>query len=248
MSTSGYSGAGWIEQALKVEMSEFGRRVADLLGDVFLGIYHMNTKALKKADWTNERWIEVVQYGGLASVDGNELTRLVLLCHDRMIRVEVTGCGPNYIKLGFSTRLSRTGNLYERCPTIESAIASLRKHYGTPVIEPEPGADSEELATLSEKLAQARAERDAAQAEAAALRAALAGLVAPAREAWPELDHNYNNELAARLNAAIETASDALDGVRAAQPEPPATAPEDASADLYPNSERTDSDQEGGQP
>lgn len=143
MTTSGYSGADWVAASLKVQMSDFGRRVADLLGDVFLGIYHMNTRALAKADWANDRWVEVVQYGGLASVDGNELTRLVLLGHDRMIRVEIIGCGPGYLKLCFSPRHTRTGNLYESCPTIESAIAFLRQHYGTPVIEPEPVAASD---------------------------------------------------------------------------------------------------------
>ena len=58
---SQYQGAGWIEKSLKVEnMSELGKEAADFLGDVYLGIYHMNTSLLKKVDWSNKSYIEVI--------------------------------------------------------------------------------------------------------------------------------------------------------------------------------------------
>ena len=45
-----YSGADWIKGSLKREMSPFGELVADILGVVFLGIYHVDVKALERAE------------------------------------------------------------------------------------------------------------------------------------------------------------------------------------------------------
>jgi len=59
---SQYAGANWIKQSLKKEMSPLGVNVADLLGDVFAGIYHLDQSALE-----------------LDAIEPNELVRI---CRD----------------------------------------------------------------------------------------------------------------------------------------------------------------------
>lgn len=124
-----YAGADWIESSIHVECSDFGRQVADLLGDAFLGIYHLNHGTLRRADWTSTRWIEINYAGELATYDGNEITRLVMLAHDRCIRFAVRACNMQYVRLCFSLR-QRDGDMaWARHPTIEDHVTYLRKHY-----------------------------------------------------------------------------------------------------------------------
>lgn len=126
----GYAGSEWIEESLGLPCSPLGKDVADLLGDVFLGIYHLNTRALRKVDWQNKHYIEFNLDRPLYSVDSNELTRLIVLAHDRMLRIEIRPCNFQNIKLGISKRTSRDGDLYHRCPTIDNHIKQIRDAYG----------------------------------------------------------------------------------------------------------------------
>lgn len=121
-----YSGARWIQDEFKTEMSPLGKAVANLLGRVFRGIYHLSTTALKKVDWTGNYCIEFVFNGDLATVDFSSLTELVLFGHDEMIRICIYGVGPGYMKMQFHQRKSRTGGMSERYPTIEEHIKKLR--------------------------------------------------------------------------------------------------------------------------
>ena len=124
-----YTGADWIESSLKIEMSDFGRQVADLLGQWYAGIYHGSWESFRKADWKSDLWISIVHYGPLSTFDFDNLTRLVVLCHDRMIRCEIVGCGPKYMRLNFSPRKNRDGHTYERHPEIETAVKAIRERY-----------------------------------------------------------------------------------------------------------------------
>ena len=127
---SNYSGADWLTDLIGAEnISPFGTTVANILGDVFLGIYHMNTGALRTADWKSDTWISVTNYGGLSTFDTDQLTRLVVLCHDRLVRLEVNPAASQYIRLCFSPRKSRDGTRYERHPTLEDAAAGIRADY-----------------------------------------------------------------------------------------------------------------------
>lgn len=124
-----YAGAEWIKSAFKNKtMSPFGEKVADLLGNVFLGIYHLNRSALRNAEWDNKTFISINYDGGMGTYDGDILTRLVLLAHDMCVRVEIQ---PNmrYLKLVFHPR-QREGSISEKHPTLESHVAGLRHHYG----------------------------------------------------------------------------------------------------------------------
>lgn len=126
-----YAGAEWIggtSWGRVKALSPLGRAVADLLGDIFFGIYHLETKALMKAQWDDPYVIILVLRCRLSTFDNDSLTRLVVLCHDRCIRCHITGKGPGYIELMFHRR-QREGSMYERHPTLEAAAARIRGDY-----------------------------------------------------------------------------------------------------------------------
>jgi len=134
MSGIRYSGAGWIKSNFKLEssISPLGETVADLLGDVFLGIYHLSSSALKKVEWSNPRFISFVYFGNIATVDDNALTRLLVLAHDRLVRVEITGAANKYLRILFHQRHNRSGSEYwDRCPGLDHQISTIRDHYGS---------------------------------------------------------------------------------------------------------------------
>jgi len=60
--------------------------------------------------------------GLLATFDFDLLTRIVLMSHERMIRVEIGSSGPRMVKLMFWKRHTREGRIHERHPTIEQAL------------------------------------------------------------------------------------------------------------------------------
>jgi hypothetical protein len=124
-----YAGSDWIKANFKVEMSLLGEVVADLLGDLFLGIYHLDPKVLRKVDWANDHHIILaLGWRSLATYDNDELTRLVILCHDRAIRCEISARNYKYLELMFHRR-KRGRALYERHPTIEEAVEKIRLLY-----------------------------------------------------------------------------------------------------------------------
>lgn len=61
-----------------------------------------------------------------ATWDHNLLTRLVILGHDRTIRVELRPSGPGMIGFALWKRHSRDGEMHERHPTMEEAITHHR--------------------------------------------------------------------------------------------------------------------------
>ena len=65
-----------------------------------------------------------------STFDFDNLTRAVILAHERMIRFEICPSGPRLLKLFAHKRHQREGRMHERHPTIEEAIASVRKNHG----------------------------------------------------------------------------------------------------------------------
>jgi hypothetical protein len=125
-----YAGSDWIRDSLKItNMSPLGIAVADLLGDLYLGIYHLNTTSLRKVNWNDPQHIEVAIGKSMVTYDENSLTRLVVLAHDRMIRIKIKGAAPNFLRLTFHQRKSREGSLYQRMPELETHIETIRNHY-----------------------------------------------------------------------------------------------------------------------
>lgn len=142
MSGSHYDGAEWVRSSMrhwkKVKgqprtMSALGEKVADLLGDLYFGIYHLDGGALQRVEWENEHHISIVlpwsQSARLCTYDSSDLTVLVLLCHDRCIRLELEAANTHFIRLTFYER-SRDGDTYHRHPTMEEQIDRWRGHYG----------------------------------------------------------------------------------------------------------------------
>jgi hypothetical protein len=124
-----YSGADWIEHSLKKELSPIGREVADILGQAYLGIYHLERQTYK-VDWSNKHHIEIVVYGSLNSYDDDILTRLIVLCYDRMIRLQIDARAPGYFRLMFHQRNTREGDIYHRLPRLKDQINLIRDCIG----------------------------------------------------------------------------------------------------------------------
>lgn len=135
MSAEKYAGADWLLGRLRrhaagePKISPLGIVVADILGQVYRGIYHIDFgSALTKPDWSDENFIEINVAQGLATYDGNELTALVLAAHEVPVRLEINAGGPRRLKLGFSPRRRGATDLWERHPTIEQAVQEWRDY------------------------------------------------------------------------------------------------------------------------
>jgi hypothetical protein len=129
-----FAGADWLRQCGK-DLSPFGAEVADILGQVYAGIYHIDSEVLhKRCDWSHASRIEVVisdsHNGGLSTFDFNHLTAMVVLCHDRCVRLTVAGASRNHLRLVFHQRLSRRGSTCERHPTLFEAAKDIRDRRG----------------------------------------------------------------------------------------------------------------------
>jgi hypothetical protein len=119
------------------QMSPIGERVADLLGYLFCGIYHIRT-TVERTDWTNPQHIAATlpPRVTLATFDGGDLTKLVFLAHHMCLRVEIEPAGPRCLRLLFHQR-QRGGNLYERHPTLAEAVAAFDSLYAAIEIKQE---------------------------------------------------------------------------------------------------------------
>lgn len=66
----------------------------------------------------------------LATFDGNLMTELVFLAHDKAVRAEIQGSGPKRLNIAIFQRV-REGRMYDRHPTLEEAVEQWRKRVGT---------------------------------------------------------------------------------------------------------------------
>ena len=114
-------------------MSEFGREVADILGQVWRGIYHLDHTKLKLFD---PRLAEVTIRGELATWDYTYLTDLVVLCHDRCVRLAISGARNGILRLRFWPRDRKsTDSICRFHPTMEESVARVRSRLGLGVID-----------------------------------------------------------------------------------------------------------------
>jgi hypothetical protein len=104
-------------------MSDDQWECAQMFADVVGGFHHVS--GTFKPHGTG---VKVSDYGGRwATFDFDALTRIVLLAHDRMIRVALEPTGPRMVGFVLFKRHTREGSMYERHPTIEQAIALHRR-------------------------------------------------------------------------------------------------------------------------
>lgn len=124
----------WIEKQYPVKVSKFMKEVLSIMDETFRGLHHTDCMSQwKGTDYCRTRSI-IYEYthGELATYDGSELTRLVILCHERGIRLAISvdqnGKRRNRsLMLLFSNRMgNRSGKLYDRHPTIYQAIRNLK--------------------------------------------------------------------------------------------------------------------------
>lgn len=135
MSTN-YEGANWIaRRRYGKNISAFGREVADILGGFAKGIYHMNETSLAKANWADDSFIEVTAEGELSTFDDSNLTILVLLAHDRGIRVGIGGLANHYVRLCF-LKPSDQSTMPPAHPSLAVSVERLRKLIGHEVVNP----------------------------------------------------------------------------------------------------------------
>lgn len=74
-----------------------------------------------------------VYASGLSTFDFDRLTSLVLLAHDRCVRVEIANGGPYRVGVVLHRRHAREGCVGMRHPTIEEALALHRRYWPAPV-------------------------------------------------------------------------------------------------------------------
>lgn len=133
-----HAGSRWLSRQLaamtRPAPSILGEMVADILGEVYGGLYHIDQPTLlhERTAWSDDRCITLTIDGELATHDGSELTWLVLLCHAHGIRLAIFGAAPRYVRLQFTSGegqmfmgavpsvariVERFNELYVSCPS-----------------------------------------------------------------------------------------------------------------------------------
>lgn len=134
--TTVYSGAEWIEKQKGIKLPEFQTRVANMLGIVFRGIYHIGNEVMR-ADWLckhneHEHTISITASDGrgrFSTYDSSTLTELVLLAHKMNIRVSIFAATHGYLRLVFM-EVGEWGFFEDAHPTLEQAVANLEDVVG----------------------------------------------------------------------------------------------------------------------
>lgn len=94
-----------------------------LLRDLFRGWHHVGVHRVKPSDSSG---ISYTHLGELSTFDSNDLTRLVILAHDRAIRASVGSCNPSHMTLRLHVRTTRVGDIMTRHPSLEGAAEIAR--------------------------------------------------------------------------------------------------------------------------
>jgi len=97
----------------------------ELLCDLFGGKHHIRTPIY---EWGFGIRVTAPDHR-LSTFDFSLLTSLVLLAHDRCIRVEISNGGPRRVAINLHKRHKREGSMFERHPTIEQAIETHRRSF-----------------------------------------------------------------------------------------------------------------------
>lgn len=128
-----FAGAEWVKRSLKDKpISDFGEQVANLLGDVFQGIYHI-VDDLHDAELNGGTpdfpYCEIrLRHQTLSTWDFDLLTKFVVICHSRCIRMEIEGKPPKTLLLRFHKR-QRTGRSDQKHPLMIEAMERIYNFY-----------------------------------------------------------------------------------------------------------------------
>lgn len=140
-----FAGADWLERELAAaasdgrrskrvatKVSPLGRMAADALGLAFDGLNRLGD--VTRASWSDDRWIEVLIHREVSTMDGPELTRLVVACHDLGIRLAIRAWGRCKLTLAFSRC-----EAWQSVESMEAATERARAFY-TVIEAKEPAA------------------------------------------------------------------------------------------------------------
>lgn len=109
-------------------MNENQKKCYRMLCDLMGGEHHITGKVKESSPWGIQTTIST----DFASYDFAELTKLVVLAHDRGIRASLSPLNMQYMRLMLHVRQYRDGpTFYERHPTLEKQAAAIRVLYST---------------------------------------------------------------------------------------------------------------------
>jgi hypothetical protein len=103
-------------------MTDDQKKCWRLLCDLFGGSHHIFTEPKPCAEG-----IELCVTDTMTTTDSSNLTRFVLLCHDRGIRGGISAASSHYIRMQLWARKTRQGRLSEKHPTMETSISLFRR-------------------------------------------------------------------------------------------------------------------------
>lgn len=98
------------------------QKAENVLAVAYRGLHHVD---MRRAKDRGGHVFSVCVLGGVSTYDFDVLTRLVIAAHDECVRLDIEAASPKYLRLSFSDR-EREGRIYNRHPTIEEAIQSIR--------------------------------------------------------------------------------------------------------------------------
>lgn len=117
----------WLKYIDDGEISEVGKDVAWLLEKMW-GLHNISRDSLNKVDWSNEFFILFpLGYKTLSTIDNADLTRLVVICHQMMLRVEIRPRARHWLELVFHQRDSREikDGIHRYCPDILEHVTQI---------------------------------------------------------------------------------------------------------------------------
>lgn len=120
MSNRVFNGADFLK-VLGKELSPLGVDVANLLGDVWQGLYNIKTETLQLTEWDNDREIVIFCPTSISTIDYNHLTALVVLSHYYLLRMEIVPSRRALLLIKFTKR-QKEGNFMENCPKLSDHI------------------------------------------------------------------------------------------------------------------------------
>jgi hypothetical protein len=95
----------------------FAEKVESFIDDVFGGRHHV-----RKIEDKGHH-VKLVIFDGIATYDGDTMTRIVIASHELGLRAELSANGMRGLKILLHNRVSRTGcPMYQRHPTLETVI------------------------------------------------------------------------------------------------------------------------------
>jgi len=125
---------GWIEQKYKLKVSKFMQEVLDILDCVYSGLHHTNYyDQWKRNQYCETRSAEYVDRANeLSTYDFNRLTKLVVLGHDKGIRISVTSDKKKGLVILFHNRMGNQSDNFpinKKHPKLIDAIKQVRGLY-----------------------------------------------------------------------------------------------------------------------